>query len=104
MRFPPVRRPGSIVLRLCVLAIAIAGIGATSKVFVDVLRYPTQVHDAREALQRANTDEQERVDALVVLQRDVLKSLEAIRSAARDPGLAGDSARGALANIEKAAR
>lgn len=104
MRFPPVPRPGTIATRMCVLCLAIAALAASSKVFVDVLRYPTQVQNAREALLRTDTLDEEIVDGVVVLQRNVIASIEALKAAASRSGIGADSARAAMTNITKTVR
>lgn len=81
-------------------------LGATgSIVVVDVMHWREAVTAARKVALNPYRSERERVDALFVLQRDVLESVRILQTiAASDQGTASESARVALANIERSAQ
>jgi hypothetical protein len=74
--------------RTGVILMALVGIAATSSTVVDALRWREQVDVARTALTAPSTDSVERVDAVVVLLRDALASIDTLKEAsARDSNL-----------------
>lgn len=104
MRFPPEPRASRVALRLCMLTMVIAGLAATSKVFVDVLRHPRDVQHAREALQRHDTLATEQVDAIVVLRRDAAETIKCLQDAAAGSGPEAEHARNALHWLQESLR
>lgn len=106
MRFPPLprRRRAQIALRVCLIALAVTGLAATSKVFVNALQRPRDLDNAREALHRSDTLPAERIDAIVLLRRDVAATIAALQSAASGTGPDAEHARNALVWIERSLR
>lgn len=96
VRLPDFSKRRRRVAYLLLPALAIFALGAASKTVVDAVRWRDQAPQARAVLADRNAGEREQREAIVVLQRDALRTIASLRRVAAADGPNAADARNAL--------
>lgn len=89
------------VIAVGALVLCAAGVAATSRIVLDVLRWRDMVPEARAVGIDVKVSTSKRVDAVVVLHRETRACIETLLAMAEEDGEVGQHAKLALSKIAK---